>query len=93
MKAKPTSVQAGNYGESVAAKELKKHGFKIIARNVRTPRYEIDIIAKKKRALYFVEVKYRSTNAQGKATNMSLPKSSNTCNTPPSSATRANIAY
>lgn len=74
MKAKPTSVQAGDYGESVAAEALKEDGFKIIARNVRTPRYEIDIIAKKKRVLYFVEVKYRSTGAQGKGYEYVTPK-------------------
>lgn len=40
-------------------------GYKIIERNWRRPRCEIDIIAEKDGVIHFVEVKYRATDAQG----------------------------
>lgn len=50
----------GNLGEEIAEKHLKKQGYKILERNFRYKRYgEIDIIAKKKENLSFVEVKTR----------------------------------
>ena len=54
--------QLGQDGESLAAQFLKKHGYKIIEQNYRTKLGEIDIIAKDKESLVFVEVKARSTN-------------------------------
>jgi putative endonuclease len=51
--------QFGKEGESIAAKHLKKHGYRIISRNYRTKVGEIDIIAKDKGTLVFVEVKTR----------------------------------
>lgn len=56
----------GQKGEDIAASFLKQHGFKLLHRNFSTPRYEIDIIAKRKKQLYFIEVKYRSNVKQGK---------------------------
>lgn len=47
----------GAWGEDIAAKWLAENGNKIIARNVRTPYGEIDIIAKKGDIIIFVEVK------------------------------------
>ena len=55
----------GQAGEDQATAYLRQHSYKVIDRNVRTPRYEIDIIAKRKRVIYFVEVKYRSSSDQG----------------------------
>jgi putative endonuclease len=50
----------GNLGEDLAAKYLKKKGYKILDRNFRYKGYgEIDIIAKKREDLHFVEVKTR----------------------------------
>ncbi len=50
----------GNYGEKVAADWLRAHGCKILARNFRGPRKgEVDIIARDRRLLLFVEVKTR----------------------------------
>ncbi len=55
-----TTKQLGNLGEEIAAKYLKKQGFKILERNFRYKGYgEIDIIAKKGEDLHFIEVKTR----------------------------------
>lgn len=51
----------GKEGESLAVLYLKKHGYKIIEQNYRTKLGEIDIIAKEKNTLVFVEVKSRKT--------------------------------
>jgi putative endonuclease len=48
---------AGNRGEDRAAAFLEAAGFSIIARNVRSPAGEIDIIALDDDVLVFVEVK------------------------------------
>jgi putative endonuclease len=45
--------------EKKAAEFLKKQGYKIIELNFRTKFGEIDIIAKDKKVLAFIEVKYR----------------------------------
>ena len=55
----------GAWGESVAAEYLEKHGYAIIARNVRTPYGEIDIVAEKDGFTIFVEVKTRTSNSLG----------------------------
>ena len=43
-----TTKQTGDKGEAYAAKYLKKHKYKIIARNYKKPYGEIDIIAENK---------------------------------------------
>ena len=50
----------GARGEDYACKVLRKKGYKIIDRNVRFNRGELDIIARKKGVISFVEVKTRS---------------------------------
>lgn len=50
----------GNIGEQAACDYLVEKGWKIVARNVRMGRNEIDIIAEKKRLTAFIEVKRRS---------------------------------
>lgn len=50
----------GNVGENEAAKFLKKKGYKILERNFVESGHEIDIIAKYRDELVFVEVKTRS---------------------------------
>lgn len=52
----------GNFGEELAAKYVKKQGMKILERNFRTVRGEIDIVAKDDDQLVFIEVK---TNRRG----------------------------
>jgi|SRR5688572_17375497 len=49
--------QVGKWGENIAAEWLIQHGYEIIARNIRTPHGEIDIIAQKENGVIFVEVK------------------------------------
>lgn len=54
------SVEAGKLGEDAAAIYLTKVGFEILQRNWRTRWCEIDIVATKSGAVYFVECKYRA---------------------------------
>jgi len=49
----------GEQSESIAVSYLKKHGYKIIEQNYRTKLGEIDIIAKEKDTIAFIEVKAR----------------------------------
>jgi putative endonuclease len=49
----------GEKGESIAVRYLKKKGYKILEKNYRTKLGEIDIIAKDKDTIVFVEVKSR----------------------------------
>lgn len=55
--------QLGNQGEQSAADFLVKSGFRIIERNFSCPAGEIDLIAQQGRAIIFVEVKTRRSDA------------------------------
>jgi len=55
----------GKKSESIAVGYLKKHGYKIIKQNYRTKVGEIDIIAREKGTIAFVEVKSRKSNKFG----------------------------
>ena len=55
----------GRESESIAVKLLKKNGYKILEQNHRNQLGEIDIIARDKKTLVFVEVKARSSNRYG----------------------------
>ncbi len=55
----------GDSGERVAALELQQRGYAIIARNFRTRRGEIDLIATDADGLAFVEVRTRRGGAAG----------------------------
>lgn len=55
----------GNYGERVAADWLRAQGCRILARNFRGPRRgEVDIVARDRKLLLFVEVKTRRAGAK-----------------------------
>lgn len=58
--AKPNLL--GPWGESLAAAYLRKKGYCILACNYRTRFGEIDVIAKNRRFLAFVEVKLRKSS-------------------------------
>jgi putative endonuclease len=49
----------GEHGESLAARTLRRHGYRILATNYRNRLGEIDIIAREGDAIVFVEVKAR----------------------------------
>ena len=51
----------GEQGEALAVRHLKRAGYKIIETNYRTRLGEIDIIAKDKDTIVFVEVKTRTS--------------------------------
>lgn len=55
------SIQKGKYFEEKAAIYLQSLGFRIIERNWRSKKFEIDILAQLKSTLIFVEVRSRST--------------------------------
>jgi len=57
----------GSRGEKLAAKYLKSHGLKIIRKNYSTVLGEIDIIAREKDTLVFIEVKSRTEGLEGSA--------------------------
>jgi putative endonuclease len=54
----------GRKGEGLAALWLRLHGWRIVGRRVKTPRGEIDLIARRGRTVAFVEVKWRATAAE-----------------------------
>jgi putative endonuclease len=51
--------QYGEAGEAVAARLLRRQGYRILETNYRTPIGEIDIIARERDTIVFVEVKAR----------------------------------
>ena len=53
--------EVGALGEKIAVLYLKKSGYKILETNFATNFGEIDIIAKDKKAIAFIEVKLRRT--------------------------------
>ena len=55
----------GDAGEEAAARFLVAQGFTIVARNHRTRRGEVDLIAEKGELLVFAEVRTRATEAFG----------------------------
>jgi putative endonuclease len=54
----------GQKGEDLAADHLKKSGFRILFRNWKWGKHEIDIIADNKDLIVFVEVKTRAEDFQ-----------------------------
>ena len=55
----------GKIGENIATKFLKQKGYEILDVNARTPFGEIDIVARRKDTMIFVEVKTRITSSLG----------------------------
>lgn len=54
----------GRRGEVLAGWYLRLKGWRIVARRVKTPRGEIDLVARRGGTLAFVEVKWRRTEAE-----------------------------
>ena len=58
-------MKLGQKGEGLACKFLEQKGYRIISRNFKTSLGEIDIIAKDKETLVFIEVKTRESLQYG----------------------------
>lgn len=56
-------VVRGRRGEQWAVRHLKKQGFKILERNWRHGRYEIDVVARDHNCTVFVEVRGRQNDS------------------------------
>ncbi len=61
------SQRFGQKAEDLAARHLKRRGYKILTRNYRTRAGEIDIIAREGKSLVFIEVKGRQSTHYGSA--------------------------
>ncbi len=59
--------ERGDWGENRAALYLRLHGYHIVERNFRCRQGEIDLIARKRDILAFVEVKLRKNAEHGEA--------------------------
>jgi putative endonuclease len=57
--------ELGAAGEKIAREYLKKHGYKVTETNYRGRHGEIDIVSQKNKAVVFVEVRTRSSDAFG----------------------------
>ena len=60
-------AELGRWGEELAARELKRRKYRILDRNVRVGRGELDIVASDGDATVFIEVKTRRDQAFGGA--------------------------
>lgn len=67
----------GQTAEAAVADRLAAQGYKILNRNWKTKVCELDIVARKKQAVYFVEVKYRGSSSQGSGLEYITPKKLN----------------
>jgi putative endonuclease len=67
LHAKPEHLRRGVRGERLAARYLRRHGFKILYRNFRGRRGgEIDLVCRDRDTLVFVEVKTRTREDFGR---------------------------
>lgn len=64
MKSRAEREALGRRGESLAAWYLRLKGWRVLARRVKTPRGEIDLVVKRGGLVAFVEVKWRKTSAE-----------------------------
>jgi putative endonuclease len=55
-----TTAEIGNYGERVACAFVRRHGYRVLIRNYKTTRGEIDLVCRHGDVLVFVEVKTRA---------------------------------
>ena len=64
MRDRRRAERAGRIGETAAAWWLRLKGWQIVARRVRTPLGEVDLVARRPGLVAFVEVKARATAAE-----------------------------
>ncbi len=60
----PKNIMLGSLGEDAASQHLTATGMRLLTRNYRTPRGEIDLVFRDRDCLVFVEVKARSEGAR-----------------------------
>lgn len=68
------TFDTGRKAEAVAADFLRHKDCEIVAQNWRTRWCEIDIVARRANVVYFCEVKYRASAAQGSGLEYITPK-------------------
>ncbi len=68
------NVATGHQAEAAVAANLEGRGYKILGLNWKTKLCEIDVIARKDKIVYFVEVKYRAASGQGSGFEYITPK-------------------
>ena len=66
--------ELGRKGEELAIEYLQKHGYRIVERNYRFLKAEVDVIAQKENTLAVIEVKTRSTDYFGNPEEFVTPK-------------------
>jgi putative endonuclease len=64
---KNSSTERGQEGERLASQYLSRQGFRILEKNWKSRRGEVDLIAQRKECLFFVEVKLRQSQGFGSA--------------------------
>lgn len=62
-----TRTARGQWAEQLAQKHLEARGLKVLERNYRCPRGEIDLVLREGKTLIFVEVRYRARSEFGTA--------------------------
>ncbi len=73
LKAKAAHIRIGQRGEDAACRLLRAKGLDILARDCKTPRGEIDIVARDGACLVFVEVKTKRSSSRSRPSeNLSL---------------------
>ena len=60
------AAEIGNYGERVAASFVRRHGYRVLARNFTSEHGEIDLVCRDGGTLVFVEVRSRSGEQFGR---------------------------
>lgn len=70
----PTKRAIGSQYETEAIHHLESLGYVLVLKNYFTPRGEIDLVLSRAGKLYFVEVKYRGSNAFGSPREAITPK-------------------
>ena len=60
-------IDLGKIGEDLALRKVKRLGYKVVAKNYRCPLGEIDLIAKDRGCLVFIEIKTRKGKSVGYA--------------------------
>lgn len=61
-----STAEIGSYGERVAAAFLSRRGYRVLYRNFKTERGEIDLICRCGNLLVFVEVRSRANDLYGR---------------------------